>query len=307
MPLSFTLQIPASTANLGAGFDCLGLALNLYNLLRVEPAPGLRVSIEGEGGDTLARSVNNRVVRAMQLGCAVMGKPLPPVSLQMTNRIPLARGLGSSAAAAVGGLLAANVYYDEPLSRDDLLALATQIEGHPDNVAPALLGGFCVATMAEGKPVVLRLDFPPALRLVVFVPAAPLRTRQARGVLPAKVPRADAVFNLGRAALWVAALGERRFDLLSIATQDRLHQPYRFSLIPGSEQIIAAAIRAGAHGAFISGAGSSIAALADQSCAPIAAAMQDAAQTNGQHGHVLELQSDPTGARLQDEPGNRPL
>ncbi|TMC46606.1 MAG: homoserine kinase, partial [Chloroflexi bacterium] len=107
MPLSFTLQIPASTANLGAGFDCLGLALNLYNLVRVEPAPGLRVSIEGEGGDTLARSVNNRVVRAMQLGCAAMDKPLPQVSLQMTNYIPLARGLGSSAAAAVGGLLAA--------------------------------------------------------------------------------------------------------------------------------------------------------------------------------------------------------
>src|SRR5438067_10816874 len=142
MPPSFTLPLPASAANLGAGFDCLGLALTLYNLVRVEPARALHVSITGEGDDTLARSVNNRVVRAMQLGSAALGKPLPPVSLQMTNRIPLARGLGSSAAAAVGGLLAANVYYDEPLSKDDLLALATQIEGHPDNVAPALRGGF---------------------------------------------------------------------------------------------------------------------------------------------------------------------
>lgn len=298
MPTSFTLQVPATTANLGAGFDCLGLALDLYNFIRVEPARALRVSIAGEGADTLARTANNRVVRAMQLACEALGKPLPQVSLHMTNHIPLARGLGSSAAAAVGGLVAANLYHDEPLSRDDLLALAAQIEGHPDNIAPALLGGFCVATTADSKPAVLNLSFPESLRVIVFVPDVPLRTKQARAVLPARVPRADAVFNVGRAALWVAALVQQRFDLLALATEDRLHQPYRFDLIRGSRGMIAAALGAGARGAFISGAGSSVAALADHGCAEVADAMQHAAHDAGQRGRVLQLRADPHGARI---------
>ncbi len=312
MPTSFTLQVPATTANLGAGFDCLGLALDLHNLIRVEPSHVLRVSIEGEGVATLARTASNRVVRAMQLACDVMGKPLPSVHVRMSNRIPLARGLGSSAAAAVGGLLAADLFYDNLLTPDQLLQLASEIEGHPDNVAPALLGGFCVATVdegtplpqrgaAHGKPIVVKFDFPDALHIIAFVPDAPLRTKQARAVLPARVSRADAVFNLSRAALWVAALTQQRFELLALATQDRLHQPYRFKLIVGSEAIIGAALHAGARGAFISGAGSTIAAVSDRSLDAIAAAMRRAAHSAGQSGRVLRLKSDPHGARICDE------
>ncbi|MCA1553313.1 MAG: homoserine kinase, partial [Chloroflexi bacterium] len=223
MPTRFTLQVPATSANLGAGFDCLGLALDFHNLLAIEPADQLTVSLEGEGDEVLARDASNRVVRAMSRACARLKAPLPYVRLHMTNRIPLARGLGSSAAAAVGGLLAANHYYDDPLSRDELMQLATEIEGHPDNVAPALLGGLCVVSMDGAVPVAVRLEMPAELRCVVFVPDQPLATKRARAALPKTVSHGDAAFNLSRAALWVAAVTQRRFYLLRLATQDRLH------------------------------------------------------------------------------------
>lgn len=298
MPSAFTLKIPASSANLGAGFDCLGLALELYNLIQVEPAPQLTVAIEGEGAHTLARDPRNRVVRAMQLACDALGKPLPSVRLHMRNDIPLARGLGSSAAAVIGGLLISHYWYDAALSECALLKLANQLEGHLDNIAPALLGGLCVVSLDGDKPVALKVPWPDRLRCIVFVPDAPLATTHARDVLPRWVSRADAVFNLGRAALWVAALTQERFDLLALATQDRLHQPYRAKLVKGFNPIVRAALDAGARGAFLSGAGSSIAALADSAHTQIADAMRQAATRAGQRGRVLQLGCDQRGARL---------
>ena len=297
---TFTIRVPATTANLGSGFDCLGLALGLYNTIQVTPAQALELSVEGEGAATLPRHAGNRVVQAMQRACEAMGHLLPPVRLRMRNAIPLARGLGSSAAAAVGGILAASHWYGDLMSPDELLRLATDLEGHPDNVAPALLGGMCVVAVDDGKPLAVKIDWPPALRCIVFVPDAPLATAKARAVLPAMLSRADAVFNVGRAALWVAALTQSRYGLLRMATQDRIHQPYRAPLITGFDEVVAAALQAGAYGAFLSGAGSSIAAVTDQPPAPIAEAMRRAAQAAGLPGGVLVLDGEPSGARIDD-------
>jgi homoserine kinase len=297
---SFTVSVPATTANLGAGFDCLGLALSLYNTIQVEGAQALELIVEGEGAATLPRHGGNRVVQAMQRACAAIGKPLPALRLRMRNNIPLARGLGSSAAAAVGGILAANRWYGDALAPAELLRLASDLEGHPDNVAPALLGGLCVVNLDDGRPVAVKIDWPPELRCVIYVPDSPLPTAQARAALPAMLSRADAVFNVGRAALWVAALTQSRFELLRLATQDRIHQPYRAKLIAGFDEIVAAALRAGARGAFLSGAGSSIAAVADSAHAQIAAAMRRAAQAAGLPGTVLVLDGERRGARIDN-------
>jgi homoserine kinase len=296
---NFTVQVPATTANLGAGFDCLGLALGLYNIVRVEAASALTLTIEGDGAATLPRDETNRVVRAMQLACEAIGKPLPVVRLLMRNRIPLARGLGSSAAAAVGGLLAANHFYGDALPPDELLKLAVEIEGHPDNVAPALLGGLCVVNVDGEKPIAIKVPWPTTLRCIVYVPDAPLPTAKARAVVPKEFSRADAVFNVGRAALFVAGITQGRFDVLRLATQDRIHQPYRAPLITGFNEIMTAALQAGARGAFLSGAGSSIAALADASYDDVATAMQHAADEAGQRGHVVVLEGESQGARIE--------
>ena len=300
MPDSFIVHVPATTANLGAGFDCLGLALDLRNSIAVEVGgAGLQIEIEGEGADSLPRDASNRVVVAMERVFALTQRARPPLRLRMTNRIPLARGLGSSAAAAVGGLLAANALCGGALSQETLLQLATELEGHPDNVAPALMGGLCVVAMDDGKPIAIRFDTPPTLRCVLFVPDEPLPTAQARAVLPASVPHKDAAFNASRAALWIAAITQQRLNLLRLATQDRLHQPYRAPLVRGFEAIVAAANEAGALGAFLSGAGSSIAALCEDGAERIAEAMGAAAQQAGSAGRMMVVGVSARGASVQ--------
>ncbi|MBI5877858.1 MAG: homoserine kinase [Chloroflexi bacterium] len=299
MSTRFVIHIPATTANLGSGFDCLGLALDLHNTIEVEDAPQLELFIRGEGDTTLPRTAANRVVKAMQRLCDEIGKPLPPVRLCMNNLIPLARGLGSSSAAAVGGLVAANRLHGNPLGPEQLLALAVELEGHPDNVAPALLGGMCVVNMTEGRSVAVSFAWPAQLQVVVYVPDASLSTAKARGVLPNMITRGDAVFNVGRAALWVAAIAQQRYDLIQLATQDRLHQPYRASLVRGFDAICAAAVRAGALGAFLSGAGSSMAAIVMGNADAVADAMRQTAQGAGQPGRAVVLNGSPHGVRIE--------
>jgi homoserine kinase len=297
---AFAVRVPATSANLGPGFDCLGLALDLYNIITVESAQVLRLTITGEGASVLPLNAHNRVVRAMQRLCHALGRPLPAVTMRMHNAIPVARGLGSSAAAAVGGLLALNHWYGDSLSRNELLALANEIEGHPDNVAPALFGGLCVVNVDAGMPLAIKVPWPTDLRCVVYVPDASLSTTAARSVLPVSVSRADAVFNTGRAALMVAAISQRRYDYLRLATQDRLHQPYRAALIVGFDSILNAALQAGALGAFLSGAGSSIAAIADRGGETIGDAMRLAAGAAGQPGRLYNLAANENGAVVED-------
>jgi homoserine kinase len=256
-----TVQVPATTANLGPGFDCLGLALDLCNTVSISASSRFQIEITGEGAQELPRDGRNIAYRAIQALAEEAGRPLPPLSLALHNNIPLARGLGSSAAAIVGGLVAANLFFESPLPREALLELAYQLEGHPDNVVPALYGG-CTVTVREGSRLVhTQVPLPPGLRAVLFIPDLSLATQEARSILPAQVSRSDAVFNVGRVALLTTALATGRLDLLRTATQDALHQPWRKALFPPMEEFFAAALEAGALCAFLSGAGPSVLAL----------------------------------------------
>lgn len=264
------VEVPATSANLGAGYDCLGLALDLTNRIEVEvrgwSRGGIELTVEGEGAGELSADADNRFVRGLSAALELARGELPEGigwRISMTNRVPLARGLGSSAAATVGGVVAGNALVGEALSLQELLRLATAIEGHPDNAAAALLGGFVVVGAVDGRPEAIRFDAPRDLRAVVFIPELRLETAAMRAVLPDKVPREDAVANLGRVALGVAGLATGRHDLLRALTVDRLHEPYRAAVYPQLPWLVGAAREAGALGACLSGAGSTVIAFGD--------------------------------------------
>ena len=257
-------SVPASSANLGPGFDTLGLAVGILDGLGAEVVDGpTQISVEGEGADDVPRDERHLVHRAMSAGFAAMGLPVPGVRLVCSNLIPHARGLGSSSAAIVGGIVLARALVVDGRGRlddDAALALATRLEGHPDNVAPALLGGLTVSvTEADGQVQVARLSPDPEVAGVVFVAPDAVSTETARELLPASVPHGEAAANAGRAALLVAALTGRP-DLLLAATEDRLHQEYRRPVMPGSLALVDA-LRAEGVAAVVSGAGPSVLAL----------------------------------------------
>ncbi|MBP1622048.1 MAG: Homoserine kinase [Acidobacteria bacterium] len=297
--MKLKVRVPATTANLGPGFDCLGLALDWWNTVEVEPIErGLKVEVDCPQGVDIPRNSSNLVVYGMNALFRLAGTKRPPCRIRMTTRIPIGRGLGSSSAAIVGGLVAGNALLGNIYSRDELVTIATRIEGHPDNVAPALLGGLMVAAM-EGKQVtVARFPVPRELCCALFVPDRVLLTRKARSVLPERVPLADAVYNASRVALWIAALRERRWEWLEAATQDRLHQPYRAKLIPGMRALFEAAMKAGARGAAVSGAGPSIIAFAVHHGEPVARAMLLQAKRMGLAGSTHVVAVSPRGAQV---------
>ncbi len=293
-------RVPATSANLGAGFDCLGLAIDLYNDVALVPGGPFRIEIVGEGADSLPRDRANLVARTVvrffeEIGCAT-----PQFSLRLTNRIPMTGGLGSSSTAIVGGLLAANRLAGEPLSRDELLRLAYSIEGHPDNVAPAMLGGLVLSIVDDGVLSTVRLPIPRDLRGVLFLPGFSISTREARRRLPARVSFQDAVFNVGRSALFVAAMTTGRLELLRTATQDRLHQPYRQVLFPSMPRLFDAALRAGALGVWLSGAGSALMALVQGDAGAVISAFNQAAQANGVAGRAIEVNLVDEGATVTE-------
>ncbi|MCY4624023.1 MAG: homoserine kinase [Chloroflexi bacterium] len=289
--------MPATTANLGPGFDCLGMALDIWNTVRLEAgSSGVRVSGEGEGSLNLGR--DNLVIRAAESLFRAIGKPTPQLSLTCDNAVPLGRGLGSSSAAAVGGLVAANALCENPLTQDEVLALAVEIEGHPDNVTPALLGG-CQIVVQDGDALVTSaVPLASDLWAVLYIPSQQMPTQQARGLLGPTVSRADAVFNMGRAALLVNALSMGDVSLLRTATQDRLHQPARGVLFPAMARIIRAALDAGAVGAFLSGAGSTILALTVDREMTVGYEMADMADKAGVPGDVKVTKVSPQGAHV---------
>jgi homoserine kinase len=296
------VRVPATTANLGSGFDCLGMALEVHNTVTAQVVPsGLDVRISGEGEEALRWGEENRVLRAMRLVYQQANRRLPGLRLDLENTIPLGRGLGSSAAASVGGLVAANALCDHALTTDQLLALAVRLEGHPDNVAPALLGGLVVAITEGDHFVCAPVPVPTGLVAAAFVPDFAMPTDEARRVLPGRIDRADAVFNLGRAALLVAAFATDRPDLLDQATGDRLHQPYRQAIFPAMPRLFDAARAAGSRGVFLSGSGSTILALAvgEESAAAVAEAMATAAQAEGIGGKTLVARVSAQGAQVE--------
>ena len=254
------VRVPGTSANCGPGFDCFGLAATIYNDLDLTLLEDETLTIEanGDGAETIPTDDKNIVWRAarMVIERSGNGEKFKGGVLRMENRIPMSRGLGSSAAAIVAGLFAANEILGKPFNRNDILKFATEIEGHPDNVAPAIFGGFTVSTV-DYRGQVQTFAFLPKikLKLIVAVPDFPLSTRIARQVLPKSVPLKDAVFNVGRASMLIAALINGKEKFLAGAFDDALHQPYRTKLVPGMQEVFSAGKKAGALGVCLSGAG----------------------------------------------------
>ncbi|MGH3414599.1 MAG: homoserine kinase [Marmoricola sp.] len=262
-----TVEVPATSANLGPGYDCLGLALDLHDRLTAAVTDsGLTVRVGGEGADQVSRDAGHLVVRAMREAFAALGEHPPGLSLDCVNAIPHSRGLGSSSAAIVGGVVLARALViggTERLDDDDALALATRLEGHPDNVAPALLGGLAICGCSGGDVWAHRTVVAPGIGAVAFVPPHGLNTGQARGMLPDIVPHHEAAANTARAALLVAALAGAPEQLWR-ATEDFLHQRYRGPAMPESLDLVAA-LRADGVPAVVSGAGPTVLAFAGES------------------------------------------
>jgi len=282
------VRVPATIANLGPGFDSIGLALAWHNEVRIERASeGLTISATGPGSETIARDESNLVLRALKL---VLGE-VPPLRMHQLLAIPSGRGFGSSGAAVVAGLIAGRALGATSHSDDDLLELAVRLEGHADNVAPCLLGGITVSTQRH----MLRLDPPAGIKPLVCVAPGEMSTNQTRAVLAEDVPREDAVGNIGRTALLVAALIKDRADLLMDATEDLLHQPQRFGLMPESGELVRA-LRGKGIAAFLAGAGPSVAALVD---AATASEAEPVARALAPEGWEVRLEAiDPSGARV---------
>ncbi|MFZ5644175.1 MAG: homoserine kinase [Bacillota bacterium] len=292
------VQVPATTANLGPGFDCLGMALQLYNIVEMSfSASGLSVEVQGEGSHEIPRDENNMVYRAAQQVFRQTDRVSPGIKIKLTNNIPVSRGLGSSTAAIIGGMIAANILSGSGLSQKDIINLAYAMEGHPDNIAASVLGGIVVAVPAEGEVKCQTIPPPKGLRAVVSIPDFTLSTRTSREALPQQVPIGDAAFNLSRVALLVSSLYTGNISQFGIAMEDRLHQPYRTSLVPGMKKVFAAAKLAGAKGITLSGAGPSIIAYADNNFDLIARVMRDTFRQNGISSRSLVLDISPVGAR----------
>ncbi len=283
---------PATTANLGPGYDCLGLALDLWNELEVvtgdEAASGSGpvVEVEGEGAGELAQDGENLVARSMDFLFREAGREMPPLRVRCRNEIPLSRGLGSSAAAIAGGLVAANSLCGGMFGDDELLEMAATIEGHPDNVVAALRGGLQLVVTDEERLYAAPVPVAAEVSAVLFIPDFRIATADARAVLPAQVSLEDAVFNAGRAALLIAGMATDRPEYFKLATQDRLHQPYRQSLFPAMKVIFRAALDCGALGVFLSGSGSTVLALAAGREMTVAYEMAEAARQAGVQGQV---------------------
>jgi homoserine kinase len=297
------VTVPATSANLGPGFDALGLALTLYNEVEAEPADATTVAIEGEGAGRLPTGERNVIVRAMRLVHDATGRGAERWAVRCVNRIPAARGLGSSAAAWVAGIAAGNALLGSPLDRAAMLRLAARAEGHPDNVAAAVYGGLTVASGEADSVVAIALPVPPGLVWVTLVPEVTSSTSDARAVLPARVPRVDAIFNVQRVALLLASLQAGRADTLGAALDDRLHQPYRRKLFPWMPAVIEAARAAGALGCVLSGAGPSLLAVAPGAAEgdAVAAAMEKALGAAGIEGTARALGVDTRGVVAVEE------
>lgn len=292
------VQVPATTANLGPGFDCLGMALELYNIVEFSKInSGLVIEAEGEGAKEMHRDENNLVYQAAQRVFKRTGYNPGGLRIKLVNGIPMGRGLGSSAAAVIGGIIAANTMSGGSLDQREMLTLACSMEGHPDNIAPALLGGLVIYVALEGEVTWTKVALPPGMKVIVAIPDFVINTRDTREALPHLVTMKDAVFNIGRVALMVAALQKGDLSILGTAMEDKLHQPFRSGMIPGFKKVISAARLAGARGVALSGAGPSIIALADNNYNLLADVMQKTFRECGVNARSMVLDPSPIGAR----------
>ncbi|MDS3861164.1 homoserine kinase [Thermosynechococcaceae cyanobacterium BACA0444] len=274
-----TVTVPATTANLGPGFDCLGAALSLTNQFKFQKSPTTKIMARGLDAGKVLTDERNLAYQAFCYFYDSLDEDIPDIQLEIELGVPLARGLGSSATAIIGGLLGANALMDQPLNPRQLLDLAIEMEGHPDNVVPALLGGCQLTATGAGDQgwVTVPLAWHESVVPVIAIPEFELATQTARQVLPPHLSYGDAIFNAAHLALLIQGLGTGNAQWLAAGLQDRLHQPYRHSLIPGYEQVQIAALAAGAYGLVISGAGPTLLALTPpQSSQGVAEAMGSA-------------------------------
>ncbi|MFN2532672.1 MAG: homoserine kinase [Pyrinomonadaceae bacterium] len=300
----FVVRIPSSTSNLGAGFDCFGLALKLYLTIeaRVQMDAKVPCQINTSGGAENAafpRTSANLIYRAMSFAASREDVSLPPVVLDVQNEIPLASGLGSSAAAIVGGITLMRLICNQKMPAQKVVDYATEFEGHPDNVSAALFGGFVVNTTRDKKVVSLKSQWPGAIKILVVSPHSQLDTSVAREALPRLVTRADAINNLQRTALFTTALSRRRYDLLREAMRDRLHQPQRKALVPGLAEALAIGDMPGLLGIALSGAGPSILALVTEHSEALETALVNCFRKHGVRSTIIRrLEVDNEGCQV---------
>ncbi|HEY2962415.1 MAG TPA: homoserine kinase [Pyrinomonadaceae bacterium] len=298
------VRVPASTSNLGSGFDCFGLALKLYLTVVASAAPEAsepcRVTTTGaQENEALPRNTTNLIYRAMAFAARREGVSLPPVELAVHNEIPLASGLGSSAAAIVAGIRLCSLLTGHDLTDQTIQNYATEFEGHPDNVTASLYGGFVIGCVRNDRTVVTaRFDWPSQVRAVVVSPHSQLPTHVARAALPRMVSRGNAVHNLQRSALFTAALAQQRYDLFWDAMRDELHQPQRESLVPGLAEALALPRMPGLLGIALSGAGPSILALVTDRDDEIGARIVSCFRAHKIDSTVRTLEIDNAGCHL---------
>lgn len=300
----FEVRVPASTSNLGAGFDCFGLGLKLYLTVRAtvvpESAESCRVTTTGAPeNEALPRNAVNLIYRAMSFAARRESVSLPPVELSVHNEIPLASGLGSSAAAIVAGIKLAGLITGQDIPDQSIQNYATEFEGHPDNVTASLYGGFVASCLCnDGTVISTEFAWPENIRVVVVSPHSQLPTHVARAALSRTVTRNDAVHNLQRTALFTAAIAQQRYDLLWEAMRDRLHQPQRESLVPGLAEALALPRMHGLLGIALSGAGPSIVALVDDNDDEIGARLASCFRAHKIESTVRTLAADNDGCRV---------
>ena len=296
------VSVPATSANLGPGFDALGLALTLYNEVYLEESD--TVDIQSLDDVAVPTGVDNMIYENVRQLYEICGKRLYGLKIRQRNRIPMARGLGSSSACIVAGLLGANRMLGEPMQKRDIISLAAHIEGHPDNIAPAISGGLVTSVIEGGQVHSISVPVSKTMRFAALIPAFEKKTSFARSILPGSFSRADAVFNLSRAALMTAAMFSGDRGALKVACEDRIHQPTRLGLIPNSKEVFDLAYREGAFGVYLSGAGPTLIAIVDGEDNSFASRMQQGLSEKGISGwQAVELDCDQNGAQILSEDG----
>ncbi len=302
--MKFKIKVPATTANLGPGFDALGLALDLWNEAEFTATQDekITVKVKGEGKDVLPTDESNAVAEAALLIYRLAGKPFTGMQIKCVNRVPLGSGLGSSSAAMLTGMLGANALLGNLFSREEILKLAIETEGHPDNVAPAMLGGLVASIIHENHVVSLRLTLTSRrapIHITVVLPDFDFPTKQARAILPQQIERKDAIHNISRAVIVTEAFRVGDLNMLGEAMEDKLHQPYRLPLIPGAQNAMDAMKQAGASAVALSGAGPSLIAFSSKAEAGIGESAKRAFAKAGLNSRVYQLKISRRGAEVR--------
>jgi homoserine kinase len=293
------VRVPGSTANLGSGFDCIGMALQLYTTIKMKKASHTVIHMKGPNLQGVPVDKSNLIYKVANLLFEKANLPSPDLEIEIESEIPLTRGLGSSAAAIIGGMVAANVIAGEPFNNEELYQFATELEGHPDNVGASLFGGIVIALWDKAQVSYIRVLPPEGLTTVMAIPDFELSTKLARDILPTSYSREDTVHAISHSSLLAAALVSGNTSVLYTAMNDRIHQPYRMSLIPGMEELLTNSKDYGALGVALSGAGPAVIALTDKDDKKLKNYMQRVLLEHGISSSVSTLMPDSEGIKVQ--------